>query len=524
MSSSSGGSGKRKSGASSGAISVDGAAVATRKARQRATEARAQYVRLDKKKCAQKLVLSNGDLTVAGYKGYRQVRATHGPQPGSGAWYFEVEVDGENGGRRAGGGNDSDSSGGGGGNSGSRNVSRGIGSDGRAGAHARIGWATFKANLEAPVGYDQNSYSYRDVDGAKVHRSFRLEFAEPFGPGDVIGCYICLPNAEQASAIAEAEDVGGEERGDAMEVDSGASAASTAASAAAAAAASEGATTTTATATTTTTTQPPSGTTAASNGLLSDGLISLKSQGPRSHPRSEIRFFKNGRPMLGPATMTALEAITLLERLDAQEKRRKDEAEEQKQREMASSSSSSSSSKLAVGSAVEEDRGGSSVVLHPSSSSSSSSSSAASTFAGLSSAVDNAVATARARARFVAGDGDRGQPEGDAMQGRGGLVRYAFENLVSEGASPQGGVFFPAISLYGNCTVTFNAGPAFAFAPRGIAGPDGMGLSQKRGGGGGEGGASFDEEEGVKAAVQVPQDDVRAKLVPCRPISWLASN
>ena len=210
MSASSGGSGRRKSGVSSGALSDAGSAASstktqTRNARQRATEARAQYVRLDKKKCAQKLALSNGDLTVTGYKGYRQVRATHGPQPGSGAWYFEVSLHGA-------------SNGGGGGGGGGGN--QGIGADGRAGAHARIGWATHKANLEAPVGYDKNSYSYRDVDGAKVHRSFRLEFSEPFGPGDVVGCYICLPNAEQAEAIAEVED-GGAGDGDAMEVDEG---------------------------------------------------------------------------------------------------------------------------------------------------------------------------------------------------------------------------------------------------------------------------------------------------------------
>lgn len=34
--------------------------------------------------------------------------------------------------------------------------------------HWRLGWSTGYASIAAPVGYQQHSYGYRDVDGAKV--------------------------------------------------------------------------------------------------------------------------------------------------------------------------------------------------------------------------------------------------------------------------------------------------------------------------------------------------------------------
>ena len=32
-------------------------------------------------------------------------------------------------------------------------------------AHLRIGWSTRQGELQAPVGFDQYSYAYRDIDG-----------------------------------------------------------------------------------------------------------------------------------------------------------------------------------------------------------------------------------------------------------------------------------------------------------------------------------------------------------------------
>ena len=46
---------------------------------------------------------------------------------------------------------------------------------------ARLGWSTGKGELQAPVGYDAHSYAYRDVNGARVHRSARHFYGEPYG-------------------------------------------------------------------------------------------------------------------------------------------------------------------------------------------------------------------------------------------------------------------------------------------------------------------------------------------------------
>lgn len=61
--------------------------------------------------------------------------------------------------------------------------------------HTRLGWATEKGDLQAPVGYDGCSYGYRDVDGSKVHKALRERYGEEgYGEGNVIGFYISLPD------------------------------------------------------------------------------------------------------------------------------------------------------------------------------------------------------------------------------------------------------------------------------------------------------------------------------------------
>ena len=85
------------------------------------------------------------------------VRATRGVEEGS--WYFEIKVVrlGETG-------------------------------------HTRLGWSTEKGDLQAPVGYDGNSFGYRDIDGSKVHKALREKYGEEgYKEGDVIGFYINLP-------------------------------------------------------------------------------------------------------------------------------------------------------------------------------------------------------------------------------------------------------------------------------------------------------------------------------------------
>ncbi|XP_051142585.1 protein TRAUCO-like [Andrographis paniculata] len=107
---------------------------------------------------AEKVELSDDRLSAGSTKGYRMVRATRGVTEG--AWYFEIKLVhlGETG-------------------------------------HTRLGWSTDKGDLQAPVGYDGNSFGYRDIDGSKVHKALRENYGEEgFNEGDVLGFYISLPD------------------------------------------------------------------------------------------------------------------------------------------------------------------------------------------------------------------------------------------------------------------------------------------------------------------------------------------
>lgn len=110
---------------------------------------------------AEKVELSEDRLSAGSTKGYRMVRATRGVVEG--AWYFEIKVVklGESG-------------------------------------HTRLGWTMEKGDLQAPVGYDGNSFGYRDIDGSKIHKALREKYGdEGYGEGDVIGFYINLPDGDK---------------------------------------------------------------------------------------------------------------------------------------------------------------------------------------------------------------------------------------------------------------------------------------------------------------------------------------
>ncbi|PHU03225.1 Protein TRAUCO [Capsicum chinense] len=110
---------------------------------------------------AEKVDVSEDRLTAGSTKGYRMVRATRGVLEG--AWYFEIKV-------------------------------MKLGETG----HTRLGWSTDKGDLQAPVGYDGNSFGYRDIDGSKIHKALRENYGEEgYGEGDVIGFYINLPEGSQ---------------------------------------------------------------------------------------------------------------------------------------------------------------------------------------------------------------------------------------------------------------------------------------------------------------------------------------
>jgi Set1/Ash2 histone methyltransferase complex subunit ASH2 len=109
---------------------------------------------------AEKAELSEDRMSAGSTKGYRMVRATRGVCEG--AWYFEIKV-----------------------------VS--LGETG----HTRLGWSTEKGDLQAPVGYDGNSFGYRDIDGSKVHKALREKYGEEgYKEGDVVGFYINLPEGQ----------------------------------------------------------------------------------------------------------------------------------------------------------------------------------------------------------------------------------------------------------------------------------------------------------------------------------------
>ncbi len=47
--------------------------------------------------------------------------------------------------------------------------------------HARLGWAMRRGDLQGPVGYDEHSLGYRDLEGCKVHRALREPYGAPYG-------------------------------------------------------------------------------------------------------------------------------------------------------------------------------------------------------------------------------------------------------------------------------------------------------------------------------------------------------
>ncbi|KAL0222614.1 hypothetical protein RCL1_002468 [Eukaryota sp. TZLM3-RCL] len=115
---------------------------------------RPSYVCISPIDSAPELRISSDFLTVSGNGGYRMAMATH--PAGEGFWYFEV-----------------------------RKVSG-------SGA-ARIGWSSRHAELQAPCGFDDHSFSIRSLDGSVFHQSKRYEFATlTMQDNDVLGCLMFL--------------------------------------------------------------------------------------------------------------------------------------------------------------------------------------------------------------------------------------------------------------------------------------------------------------------------------------------
>ncbi|GCB79778.1 hypothetical protein scyTo_0017008, partial [Scyliorhinus torazame] len=111
---------------------------------------------------APQLKISDDRLTVTGEKGYSMVRASHGIRKGG--WYFEITVD-----------------------------------EMPAETAARLGWSQPLGNLQAPLGYDKFSYSWRSKKGTKFHQSIGKHFAKGYAQGDILGFYLYLPEDTEAA-------------------------------------------------------------------------------------------------------------------------------------------------------------------------------------------------------------------------------------------------------------------------------------------------------------------------------------
>ncbi|XP_072165071.1 set1/Ash2 histone methyltransferase complex subunit ASH2-like [Diadema setosum] len=106
---------------------------------------------------APQLKISEDRLSVTGDRGYCMVRSTHGVNRGS--WYFEVTID-----------------------------------QMPEGSATRLGWSQPLGNLQAPLGYDKFSYSWRSRKGTRFHESRGKHYSEAYGAGDTLGFYIQLPD------------------------------------------------------------------------------------------------------------------------------------------------------------------------------------------------------------------------------------------------------------------------------------------------------------------------------------------
>jgi Set1/Ash2 histone methyltransferase complex subunit ASH2 len=54
--------------------------------------------------------------------------------------------------------------------------------------HCRLGWSTKKGELQAPVGYDEHSIGYRDLEGSKVHKALREDYGASYSEVSAHSC------------------------------------------------------------------------------------------------------------------------------------------------------------------------------------------------------------------------------------------------------------------------------------------------------------------------------------------------
>lgn len=111
---------------------------------------------------APQLKVSDDRLTVTGDKGYSSIRSNYGVSRGS--WYFEINM---------------------------TNLPENTAT--------RLGWCQQYGNLQAPLGYDKFSYSWRSIKGTRFHQSRGKHYSYGYCEGDVLGFHISLMTPEVLS-------------------------------------------------------------------------------------------------------------------------------------------------------------------------------------------------------------------------------------------------------------------------------------------------------------------------------------
>uniref|UniRef100_F6WHI9 B30.2/SPRY domain-containing protein n=1 Tax=Ciona intestinalis TaxID=7719 RepID=F6WHI9_CIOIN len=115
---------------------------------------------------APQLKVSDDRLSVTGEKGYSMIRASYCVKVGG--WYYEATV-----------------------------------MDMPEGSAARIGWSQKLGNLQAPLGYDKFSYSWRSRKGTRFHQSRGKHYSDGYAQGDVLGFYIHLPPSKSTNTLTD---------------------------------------------------------------------------------------------------------------------------------------------------------------------------------------------------------------------------------------------------------------------------------------------------------------------------------
>ena len=81
----------------------------------------------------------------------------------------------------------------------------------------RVGWMTKRGEMNAPVGFDNKGYGYHAETGSKYHEARLKTYGDPYGEGDVVGCYLYLDEkiVKKKEQVEAKETSGGEgARGD----------------------------------------------------------------------------------------------------------------------------------------------------------------------------------------------------------------------------------------------------------------------------------------------------------------------